>query len=70
VARPTKARSLEIDEAESDLAALSEIDEAARILAMRIREEHNIAEIKRIRQGIARIKARAETRRERLRKTQ
>jgi hypothetical protein len=70
VARPTKAIKQEIDEAEGDLTTLSIINEAARILAMRIREEANLKEVKIIRQGIAAIKARAVARRERIRTRQ
>lgn len=70
MARPTRAQEQEIEEVESDLAALSEADEAARILALRLREPHDIAEIKRIRQAIDRVRARAKQRRECIRQQQ
>ncbi len=65
--RPTSAQEQEIEGVESDLAALSEADEAARILALRLREPHDIAEVKRIRQAIERVRTRAKQRRDRIR---
>ncbi len=60
-----KARDHEIEELENDLASLSEIDEAARILILRARQRENLEELVRIRQVLYRMWLRATERRKR-----
>lgn len=55
-----------IEEIEDDVASLSEADEAARILLLRVSNPDNRFEIWIIRRAIARVKRRAGTRRARV----
>jgi hypothetical protein len=61
----TKESDKEIEEIEHDLAAISEIDEAARLLILRARRAEDLEELKRIREALYRIWLRATARRAR-----
>ena len=55
-----------LEEIEDDVASLSEADEAARILLLRVWNPDDVREIWIIRQALARVKRRARTRRARV----
>ena len=59
----TKESDKEIEEIEHDLAAISEIDEAARLLILRARRAEDLEELSRIREALYRIWLRATARR-------
>jgi len=61
----TKESDKEIAAIEHDLAAISEIDEAARLLILRARRAEDLAELTRIRAALYRMWLRATARRQR-----